>query len=584
MPVSNPVQRTSAELDSLDSILEDEALSSWARRLFWFFGLTLGLMAAIASRFSMNVDGISYLDLADAYWKGDWNAIVNGYWSPLYPWLLGAATHLFHASMYWESNIVHAVNFLLFLLMMGAFDFFLRGLCRRVRATGSLSESLYPLPIWAMQAFGYSLFLYAGLVWISVGIVTPDQCVAAVMYLVAGLLLRMQTGSAGWTSYMILGSLLGVGYLTKAALFPLGLVSLAATPFLAPRQRIGESLARAFLTAFVFAALTSPLVISLSRAKDRFTFGDAGKLAYTGYVDGEPGPERWQGRDGSGTPKHPVRKIASEPSVYEFAKPVGGTYPPWYDTSYWLDGIQAHVDIRGQVRALVNGARAYASCAVEQAAFIVACVVLFSLDRKSYSFWRGIGATWPGWLAALAGMAMFSLVLVETRYVASFLVIIGMSCLGGIRLIPSIRTRRIIIGLAMGSVAVALFGAANIAKQNLYSSTFKPRHKQWEIAQVLAQRGIRPGDTVATIIDHREGDYWAHLARVKIIEEIPLEEMHKLVSLDAGSHEQLVRVLQGPGAKAIVTTPAPPEGTGFHWDRLGNTEYFMSSLVQEGRD
>jgi hypothetical protein len=181
-------------------------------------------------------------------------------------------------------------------------------------------------------------------------------------------------------------------------------------------------------------------------------------------------------------------------------------------------------------------------------------------------------------------MAMFSLVLVETRYVASFLVIIGMSCLGGIRLIPSIRTRRIIIGLAMGSVAVALFGAANIAKQNLYSSTFKPRHKQWEIAQVLAQRGIRPGDTVATIIDHREGDYWAHLARVKIIEEIPLEEMHKLVSLDAGSHEQLVRVLQGPGAKAIVTTPAPPEGTGFHWDRLGNTEYFMSSLVQEGRD
>jgi hypothetical protein len=541
-------------------------------------------MATIASRFSMNVDGISYLDLADAYWKGDWNAIVNGYWSPLYPWLLGAAIHLFHISMYWESNIVHAVNFLLFLFMMGAFDFFLRELCRRLRAVGPLGESLHPLPIWAMQAFGYSLFLYAGLVWISVGIVTPDQCVAAVMYLVAGLLLRMQTGSAGWTSYMILGILLGVGYLSKAALFPLGLVSLAATPFLASRQRFGERLARAFLTAFVFAALASPLVISLSRAKDRFTFGDAGKLAYTGYVDGEPGAERWQGRDGSGTPKHPVRKIASEPSVYEFATPVGGTYPPWYDTSYWLDGIQARVDIGGQIRALVKGARAYASCAFEQAAFIVACVVLFSLDRKSYSFWRGVAATWPGWLAALAGMGMFSLVLVETRYVASFLVIIGMSCLGGIRLFPSMRTRRIMIGLALGSAAVALFGAVIVAKQNLYSSTFKPRHKQWEIAQVLAQRGIRPGDGVATIIDHREGDYWAHLARVKIIEEIPLEEMQKLVSLDAGSHAQLVRVLQGPGAKAIVTTPAPPQGTGFRWDRLGNSEYFISWLTKEERN
>jgi hypothetical protein len=568
----------------VDSIWEDEALSAWVRRLFWFFGLTLGLMATIASRFSMNADGISYLDLADAYWKGDWNAIVNAYWSPLYPWLLGAAIHLFHTSMYWESNIVHAVNFLLFLFMMGAFDFFLRALCRRVRAAGPLSESLHPLPVWAMQVFGYSLFLYAGLVWISVGIVTPDQCVATVVYLVAGLLLRMQTESAGWTSYMILGILLGVGYLTKAALFPLGLVSLAATPFLASGQRFGRRLARAVLTAVVFVALASPLVISLSRAKDRFTFGDAGKLAYTGYVDGEPGAERWQGRDGSGTPKHAVRKIASEPSVYEFAKPVGGTYPPWYDTSYWLDGIQAHVDIGGQIRALGKGARTYARCAVEQGAFIIACVALFSLDRKGYSFWKGVAATWPGWLAALAGIGMFSLVLVETRYVASFLVIIGMSFLGGIRLFPSMRTRRIMMVLALGSAAVALFGAAMIAKRNLYSSTFKPRHKQWEIAQVLAQRGIRPGDGVATIIDHREGDYWARLARVKIIEEIPLEEMQKLVSLDAGSRERLVRVLRGPGAKAIVTAPAPPEGTGFRWDRLGNTEYFISSLTQEGRN
>jgi hypothetical protein len=71
---------------------------------------------------------------------------------------------------------------------------------------------------------------------------------------------------------------------------------------------------------------------------------------------------------------------------------------------------------------------------------------------------------------------------------------------------------------------------------------------------------------------------------VKIIEEIPLEEMQKLISLDAGSHTQLVRLPQGPGAKAIVTAPAPPEGTGFRWDRLGNTEYFISSLTQEGRN
>jgi hypothetical protein len=584
LAVSTPVPRFSAAFDIMNPTWGDEALSLWAHRLFWFFGVALGLMEAVASRFSMNVDGISYLDLADAYWKGDWNAIVNGYWSPFYPWLLGAAIRALHASMYWEASIVHAVNFLIFLGTMAAFDFFLRALCGSLLATCSPAGSLRSLPIWVMRAFGYSLFLYGGLIWISIGIVTPDQCVATVTYLVAGFMLQMQMGRRGWTQYAILGILLGVGYVTKAALLPLGLVSLAATLFLRPREQFRDRFAHTLLTALLFAVVASPLVIALSRAKGRFTFGDSGKLAYAEMVDHLTRFGQWQGEGNLGVPKHPVRMLLADPSVYEFAIPVGGTYPPWYDASYWLEGIKPRLDIGGQLRVLADSARTYWACAIGQVGFIVACVVLFSLNRKSYSFWRGFASTWPGWLAALTGLVIFSLVLVETRYVASFLVIVGMSCLGGIRLLPSVTTRRVLIGLALGASAVGLFGAANYARRNLYSSIFKPRHRQWEIAQALMQQGIRPGDTVATIIDHREGDYWARLAQVKIVEEIPWEQFSKLVSLDARSHAQLVQVLQKPGAKAIVTTPAPPTGTGFRWDRLGSTEYYISSLTQDGRN
>ena len=583
MAVSRPVPPFSAAFDITNPTWDDETLSVWARRLFWFFGAALGLMEVVASRFSMIVDGVSYLDLADAYWKGDWNAIVNGYWSPFYPWLMGAAIHALHASMYWESSIVHAVNFLIFLGTMAAFDFFLRALSGRLQATSSPAGSLRPLPIWAMWAFGYSLFLYAGLIWISVGIVTPDQCVAAVMYLAAGLLLQTQTGKHGWAWYAILGILLGVGYLMKTALFPLGLVTLGATLFLTSRERFADRFAHTLLTALLFAVVASPLVIVLSRAKGRFTFGDSGKLAYAQMVDHLTRFGQWQGEGNLGAPKHPVRMLMADPSVYEFATPVGGTYPPWYDASYWLEGVKPRLDIGGQLRVLADSARTYWACAIGQVVFIVACVVLFSLNRKSYSFWRDFAATWPGWVAPLTGLGMFSLVLVETRYVASFLVIVGMSCLGGIRLLPSVRTRHIMLGLAAGVAAVSLFSAANFAKRNIYSSVFKPRHQQWEIAQALMQRGILPGDTVATIIDHREGDYWARLAQVKIIEEIPLEEISKLVSLDAESHAHLVQVLQKPGAKAIVTAPAPPAGTGFHWERLGSTEYYVSSLRPAGR-
>jgi hypothetical protein len=52
--------------------------------------LVLGLLQAWAGRHSMQSDGISYLDMGDAIVRGDWRMALNGYWSPLYPFLLGA--------------------------------------------------------------------------------------------------------------------------------------------------------------------------------------------------------------------------------------------------------------------------------------------------------------------------------------------------------------------------------------------------------------------------------------------------------------------------------------------------------------
>jgi hypothetical protein len=584
LAVSVPVQRIPAPVKFFDLFLNDELLSSWGRRLFWFFGLTLGLIETVASRFSMMVDGISYLDLGHAYLIHDWNTAINGYWSPLYGVLLAVAIRLCNASLYWESTIVHAVNFLIFVASMAAFEFFLAELCRSQRSPVQGNASVQPVPVWAMRAFGYSLFLYSGLVWISIWTVTPDQCVAVVMYLVAGLLLRMQRVSAGWTSYLLLGILLGVGYLTKAALFPLGIVSLAATLFLGSDYRFRRRLPRTIVTALAFAIVASPLVIVLSRAKGRFTFGDSGRINYAEFVDEAFPFGQWQRDENLGNLKHPVRKVLGNPSVFEFATPIGGTYPPWYDASYWLDGLHTHFDLRGELRALGQGARAYLKCALEQSGVIIGFLMLLALGRAHDGYWRRFKSTWPGWIGAAAGLCLFSLVLVETRYVGGFLTIFGLSCFGAIRLRPSVGTRRFTLGLSLAVAAVGLLSVAVVARRNLYSSLFRPRSVQWEAAQAIQGNGIEPGDSVATIIDHREGDYWAHLAKLKIIEEIPLDEMPKLTSLDAESRAQLIRVLQKPGAKAIITTPAPPEGTGFRWDRLGNTEYYISSLAHDDRN
>src|SRR5207244_11393935 len=50
----------------------------------------------------------------------------------------------------------------------------------------------------------------------------------------------------------------------------------------------------------------------------------------------------WQGgTPGYGKPRHPTRLIYPTPPVYEFAGPIGGTYPMWTDPSYWYTGVRA---------------------------------------------------------------------------------------------------------------------------------------------------------------------------------------------------------------------------------------------------
>ena len=49
----------------------------------------------------------------------------------------------------------------------------------------------------------------------------------------------------------------------------------------------------------------------------------------------------WQGGPpGNGAPVHPTRQVATNPDIFEFAAPIAGTYPPWYDPTYWDEGAR----------------------------------------------------------------------------------------------------------------------------------------------------------------------------------------------------------------------------------------------------
>ena len=117
----------------------------------------------------MNPDGVSYQDMGDQYWRGNWHAALNSYWSPLYGWMIGLILRIARPAMAWQYPVVHLLNFAILLAALFCFEFFWRELLawREDKNRGVESEPF----VWAL---GYLLFAYVHFVFHPLELVTPD--------------------------------------------------------------------------------------------------------------------------------------------------------------------------------------------------------------------------------------------------------------------------------------------------------------------------------------------------------------------------------------------------------------------------
>src|SRR5215208_1289032 len=58
----------------------------------------------------VNLDAVSYLEIARDYAHGDFAGALNGYWSPLYSWVLALAWVMVDPSPAREYLMLHVVN------------------------------------------------------------------------------------------------------------------------------------------------------------------------------------------------------------------------------------------------------------------------------------------------------------------------------------------------------------------------------------------------------------------------------------------------------------------------------------------
>jgi len=575
----------------LVAVNHNPILLRWLPILFWLLAIVLGSIhtwAAMTSH-SMNEDGISYLDIGDAYIRGDWYIALNSVWSPMYSWILGLVMYIVKPSMHWEFPVVHLVNFALYLVALICFAIFWKQL-RQWQQERALENDLI-LPEWAWLSIGYLLFIWSSLSLIQIWSVTPDMLMAIFVYLAATLVVRIRRGAIAWSSFALLGIVLGLGYLAKAFMFPMGFVFLGMALLTAGNLR--RSIPLALVALGIFLLLSSPFIVLISQAKGRFTFSDAGKLTYVRHINHVPYPH-WQGEtSGNGTPIHPSRKIFNNPPIYEFGSPVGGTYPISYDPSYWYEGVTARFDWQNQAESLIANGLVYLDIFFRQQGVLLISVLILYLMGPRLSLRRmNIVRSWGLSLVALAAFGLYGMVLVAERYIGVFFVLFWADLLAGVSLSPTQIHKRLV---AVVSALIVVFMLANLLIFNLQgfvdlagkANPTSTTHQQagppsWpgEVAQTLHQLGVQPGDKVAVIGYAFTSSFWARLARVKIVAEMFDWEAEPFWLGDAETQDRVLGAFADAGAKAIVAENVPGYASLNDWHQVGNSNYYIYILAQ----
>lgn len=506
----------------------------------------------------MNPDGLSYLDMASETLTGGPSKLVNGYWSPGYPALISAAFFLFRPSSAQEFPIIHLLNLFIFVFVLWSFSVFLRHWLAIV-LEGEVTDKKKSYA----EHFAYSTFFTSIFIFIGVRVVSPDLCVAGIVLLAAGLTCRLSMPRSQWSHYLALGGVLGIGYYVKAAMFPLSLAFLVILSLLPSSSGVNRKKLTLSLLAFMIVA--TPLVILISKRVERVSFGESGRLTYAWFVNGLPRYAGWTGEapDIYGIPEHAPRSLMDKPLTLEFGTPIGGTFPLWYEPSYWYAGAKATFDLPKQMKAIAVTIRENTTLLFCAEAVFIGALVLYtamftdttSKVISSKQWWQ---VAWP-----LSAFAMYALVHVETRFLGGFFVLLWLGVYVPVIFRVEERVRTAVCASVVFTLMI-LLGAqvtAEVAPSIRDAVLARPPDYQAE-ALGLNRLGVQNGDSLAVVGDAFNA-YYARYARLRIVAEIPqADEFWRLSDIELRS---IAQRLSSIGVKAIVAQNRPETSPVGNW-------------------
>jgi hypothetical protein len=361
------------------------------------------------------------------------------------------------------------------------------------------------------------------------------------------------------------------------------------------------------LAVIVFAGVAGPYIAALSHQKHRFDFGDSGALNYAWYVGGveKMHLEPWMTSSfGPATVHliHPEQQLLASPGIYSYRAEPYGTYPDWFDTTYFNERIVPHLnppmllhrDARNAVlvvRYLFNHPEAW-----------ILLLLLIALGaRLRFGNWRRDNFWLPMILLGLAMWVLYGLVNVEERYVTLAYLVVLLPVFAALRApqpeadefgttpsswLPSASTAMIVL-LAF----IAAGEGLRLALEHRRYETALPHPwynaEMFGAARSLQQLGVQPGDEVACMGGYAclNQNYWARLAGVRILTEV-YNPNGELLRQWAGlpNRTQVLDILRAQNAKVLVAQFDPASlgddaAAAQGWIRLDDTDLYAYPLT-----
>jgi len=246
------------------------------------------------------------------------------------------------------------------------------------------------------------------------------------------------------------------------------------------------------------------------------------------------------------------------------------------------------LDIKKQVVVLITNAGFYFDLFIRQQGDITAIVLmLFLLMAKERSRQSWLSGEWGLVLIALAAFILYAFVYLEGRYIGGFLVLFWAGLLSSIRLPNSVLYRRL---LSIAGACLVCFFLLNVLAFNLegfkkigpfesapskrFSQQQAPSYKPVRLAEAVLDLGLKRGDRIA-FIGYSFGAFFARLARLRIIAEIPDDQAESFWLADSATRSAVIEAIKKTGAKAIIAEWVSPGASVGGWQRIGNSRHFI---------